>query len=270
MTTRTTGTTTRTTGTTTRTTGTTTRTTGTTTRTTGATVGATTGEITGEITELSAQALLFDMDGTLVDSTAAVERTWRRFADRHGLDAAAVMSGAHGRRTAETVARHAPAGTDVAAETAWLVAQDVADTGGTVALPGAAGLLAALPADRWALVTSAGAELARQRMAAAGLPLPSVVISAEDVQRGKPDPEGYLRAAALLGVGARDALVLEDAELGLRAARAAGARALVVGPHGGAEATGLPRIADFRGVTVTATYNGIRLALPGPVPARAG
>ncbi|MER7001234.1 HAD-IA family hydrolase [Streptomyces sp. NPDC000410] len=212
--------------------------------------------------ELTAQALLFDMDGTLVDSTTAVERTWRRFADRHGLDAEAILAGSHGQRTAETVARHAPPGADVAAETAWLVAQDVADTRGTVAVPGAAALLAALPPHRWALVTSAGRELAVRRMAAAGLPLPEVVISADDVRRGKPDPEGYLAAAARLGVDPSAAVVFEDAELGLEAAHAAGAPAVVVGPHAGPATAGLPRLADFRAVSVKATDSGVRLALP--------
>ncbi|MFD4522523.1 HAD-IA family hydrolase [Streptomyces sp. NPDC058470] len=211
---------------------------------------------------LTAQALLFDMDGTLIDSTEAVERTWRRFAARHGLDPAAILAGAHGQRTAETVAAHAPPGTDVDAETAWLVSQDVADTRGTVALPGAAELLAKLPAGRWALVTSAGRELAVRRMAAAGLPLPDVVVTADDVRRGKPDPEGYLAAAVRLGVDPRATIVFEDAELGLLAGRAAGGYTVVVGPHGGSAAEGRPRIADYRDATVADSGDGLRLALP--------
>ncbi|KMS78686.1 hypothetical protein ACH49_14700 [Streptomyces leeuwenhoekii] len=216
---------------------------------------------------VTAQALLFDMDGTLVDSSAAVERTWRRFSARHGLDPAVVLAGAHGQRTAETVAEHAPPGTDVAAETAWLVAQDLADTRGTVALPGAAELLAQLPGDRWALVTSAGRELAERRMAAAGLPLPEVVVTADDVRRGKPDPEGYLRAAARLGVDPRATVVFEDAELGLRAGRAAGGWTVVVGPHGGDAAVGRPRITDYRDVACVGTGDALRLTLPVRLPA---
>ncbi|MGW3132020.1 HAD-IA family hydrolase [Streptomyces sp. NPDC001123] len=215
---------------------------------------------------VTAQALLFDMDGTLVDSTAAVERTWRRFAGRHGLDPAVILAGAHGQRTAETVAEHAPPGTDVAAETAWLVAQDVADTRGTVALPGAAELLAALPRHRWALVTSAGRELAQRRMAAAGLPLPEVLVSADDVRRGKPDPEGYRTAADRLGVDPRASIVFEDAELGLLAGRAAGGYTVVVGPHGGAAAQGRPRIPDFRGAVCVDAGDGLRLTLPARSP----
>lgn len=210
---------------------------------------------------VTAQALLFDMDGTLIDSTEAVERTWRRFAARHGLDAAEILAGAHGQRTVETVAEHAPPGTDVAAETAWLVAQDVADTRGTVALPGAAELLAALPRGRWALVTSAGRELAERRMAAAGLPLPEVLVSADDVRRGKPDPEGYRTAAARLGTDPRATVVFEDAEAGLLAGRAAGGYTVVVGPHEGAAAEGRPRITDYLGAHCADTDDGLRLTL---------
>ncbi|MFF3319332.1 HAD-IA family hydrolase [Streptomyces sp. NPDC003035] len=219
---------------------------------------------------LTAQALLFDMDGTLVDSTAAVERTWHRFAARHGLDAAEILASAHGQRTMETVAAYAPPGTDVAAETAWLVAQDMADTSGTVAVPGAAELLAALPPHRWALVTSAGRELAVRRMAAAGLPLPEVLVSADDVRQGKPSPEGFVAAAGRLGVSPSAAVVFEDAELGLLAARAAGCFPVVVGAHDGDAAEGRPRIADFTGVTCTASdEDGLRLVLPASVPVRA-
>ncbi|WP_217240376.1 HAD-IA family hydrolase [Streptomyces sp. AC555_RSS877] len=215
---------------------------------------------------VTAQALLFDMDGTLIDSTAAVERTWRRFAARHGLDAAAILASAHGQRTADTVAAHAPRGTDLDTETAWLVAQDVADTRGTVALPGAAELLAALPPDRWALVTSAGRELAERRMAAAGLPLPEVVVTADDVRHGKPHPEGYHTAARRLGVDPRATIVFEDAELGLLAGRAAGGYTVVVGHHGGEAAEGRPRITDYLGANCSDTGDGLRLTLP----ARAG
>ncbi|MFJ7187083.1 HAD-IA family hydrolase [Streptomyces bacillaris] len=218
---------------------------------------------------LTAQTLLFDMDGTLVDSTEAVARTWSRFARRHGLDAGRILASAHGQRTAETVAAHAPPGTDVEAETAWLVGQDLVDTGGTVAVPGAAELLAALPPHRWALVTSAGRELAVRRMAAAGLPLPDVLISADDVREGKPSPEGFLAAAERLGGDPARAVVFEDAELGLLAARAAGCFPVVVGPHDGPAAQGRPRITDYTGVACASSFeDGLRLVLPDSVPAR--
>ncbi|AZQ34552.1 HAD family hydrolase [Streptomyces cyaneochromogenes] len=218
-------------------------------------------------TTLSPEALLFDMDGTLVDSTVVVERTWRRFARRHGLDAERILATAHGRRTGETVARYAPAGVDVAAETARLVAEEVEDVDGIVPVPGAPALLASLAGDRWAVVTSAGRELTHRRMAAAGLPLPSLLVSADDVREGKPSPEGYLTAAAALNVRPAATVVFEDAEAGLRAAAAAGAPAVVVGDHGGPAAAGCPKVRDLREVTVTDTGRGVlRLTLKHPEP----
>jgi HAD superfamily hydrolase (TIGR01509 family) len=200
--------------------------------------------------------LLFDMDGTLVDSTAVVERTWRAFADRHGLHAEEILEVSHGRRTAETVARFAPAGVDVDAESRRIAAEEIEDTAGVVAVPGAGELLSALPGSRWALVTSAGRELAERRMAAAGLALPQVVISADDVLTGKPSPEGYLTAARRLGAGADTAVVFEDAEAGILAARAAGARTVVVGPVDAPVTAGLERVADLREVHVDVLPGG--------------
>ncbi|MEV6930497.1 HAD-IA family hydrolase [Dactylosporangium sp. NPDC051485] len=197
-----------------------------------------------------AAALLFDMDGTLVDSTAVVERTWRRFADQHRLDLGRILAVSHGRRTEETVAEFAPAGVDVAAEARRIVAHEVADTEGIVAVPGAAELLASLPTGGWALVTSAGRALAEARMAAAGLPVPSVVVSADDVTTGKPSPEGYLTAAGRLGVAPQQAVVFEDAEAGLLAACASGARTVVVGGCAAPVTSGLERVADLRDVRI--------------------
>jgi HAD superfamily hydrolase (TIGR01509 family) len=198
---------------------------------------------------VAAAALLFDMDGTLVDSTAVIERTWRRFADRHDLDAERILAVSHGRRTEETVAEFAPAGVDVAAEARRLIKEEVSDTEGIVAVPGAMELLTSLPAHSWCVVTSAGRALARARMGAAGLPLPPVMVGADDVTAGKPSPEGYLTAARRLGVAVEETVVFEDAEAGVLAARAAGARTVVVGGGCTARATeGLDRIADLRGV----------------------
>ncbi|MFR9730974.1 HAD-IA family hydrolase [Saccharopolyspora sp. MS10] len=210
---------------------------------------------------LAPRALLFDMDGTLVDSTAVVERTWRDFAERHGLDVADILAGSHGRRSGETIAQHLPSGADLAAETARVDAQEMRDLNGVVAVPGAAELLAGLPAGSWALVTSAGADLAARRMAAAGLPMPGVVVTAEDVRHGKPDPEGYRKAAAGLGVPPEATVVFEDAEAGIAAGRAAGARVVVVGSHGGAAAEGLARIPDFCHVRVAAEGTGLAVEL---------
>ncbi|MEU6131469.1 HAD-IA family hydrolase [Saccharopolyspora sp. NPDC047091] len=207
------------------------------------------------------RALLFDMDGTLVDSTAVVERVWHDFAARHGLDVADILVDSHGRRGGETVARHLPAGADVAAETARIDEQELRDLDGVVAIPGAAELLAGLPGGSWALVTSAGPALAARRMAAVGLPMPDVVVTGEDVRRGKPDPEGYLQAAAALGVPATEALIFEDAEAGIEAARAAGGRVVVVGSRTGPAADGLPRISDFTGVRATSAESGLTVEL---------
>ncbi|MEU8890012.1 HAD-IA family hydrolase [Streptomyces sp. NPDC048442] len=207
--------------------------------------------------KLTAEALLFDMDGTLVDSTVVVERTWRNFAHRHGLDADEILATAHGRRTGETVARYAPAGVDAAAETARLEAAEIDDVDGIVPVPGAAELLAGLPAESWAIVTSAGRELAVRRMTAAGLPLPACLVGAEDVTEGKPHPMGYLAAARTLGTAPVSAIVFEDAAAGLEAAVAAGTTPVVVGPYSGAVTKGLIRVTDLRDVSVTAPGPGL-------------
>jgi mannitol-1-/sugar-/sorbitol-6-phosphatase len=168
-------------------------------------------------------AILFDMDGTLIDSREAVARTWRHWAARHGIDYAALLSAAHGRRTRDTVRLFCPDGVDADAEALELERREEVDAQGIIAINGAAMLLSMLPSDRWAIVTSAGRQLASHRLAAAGLPLPKVLVTAESVQRGKPDPEGYRLAATLLGVDVKRCLVFEDAKAGIAAGRAAGA-----------------------------------------------
>jgi sugar-phosphatase len=166
-------------------------------------------------------ALLFDMDGVLVDSRAIVERTWRRWAARHGVDAESLLQVAHGRRTHETL-EHVVPHLATADEVAWLEAAELADEEGLVAVPGAAALLATLAGVPWAVVTSAGPQLARRRLTAAGLPLPPVLVSSSDVTRGKPTPDGYLAAAERLVVSPAQAVVFEDAPAGVAAALAAG------------------------------------------------
>jgi sugar-phosphatase len=184
---------------------------------------------------LRCRALLFDLDGVLVDSTPTVERTWRAWAARHGLDAAQVLDVAHGRRTRETLGLVAPH-LDASTELAALAAAELADLAATRPLPGAAALLAALPEARWAVVTSGTQAVALGRLRAAGLPTPVVLVTAEDVTRGKPDPEGYLAAAARLGVDAPACVVVEDAPPGLAAATAAGMPTLgVLGTHTAAQ-----------------------------------
>jgi sugar-phosphatase len=172
-------------------------------------------------------ALLCDLDGTLVDSRDDVDAAWRGFAARHGLDEAAVLAATFAGPSREVVASVAP-GLDVEAEAALVERVQVDAAGASRALPGAAELLAAWPPGRVAIVTSGSRALARARLAGAGLPEPAVLVSADDVRRGKPDPEGYRLAAGLLGVPPDRCLAVEDAPAGIAAARAAGARTVAV------------------------------------------
>jgi HAD superfamily hydrolase (TIGR01509 family) len=175
----------------------------------------------------SVRAVLLDMDGTLVDSDASVERAWTTWSAEHGLDPAAVLAIAHGSPADRTVRRLAPALDEASVATAAQRQLDLQydDLSDVVAAPGAPELLAAL--DRtglpWAVVTSADVRLAKARLGAAGIE-PPLLVTVEDVRRGKPDPEGYLLAAGRLGVDPAACLVVEDSEPGLAAGRAAGMR----------------------------------------------
>lgn len=168
------------------------------------------------------RALLCDLDGVLIDSSAPHERVWTRWAQRHGLDPGVVVERAHGRPSADAVAEFAP-GLDARAEAAELEREQAGDVAGVVPIAGAADLLAAAPADGIAIVTSATADLAAARLAAAGLPMPPVAITRERIACGKPDPEGYLVAAAALAAEPGGCAVLEDAPPGVAAGLAAGA-----------------------------------------------
>lgn len=211
---------------------------------------------------LAASVLLFDMDGTLVDSTASVERAWGRFAGRHGLDAAAILAVAHGRPTIEVVADFAPHGVDVVAETDRIEAEEIDRTDGISEIPGAAALLESLDPSRWAVVTSATRALTLRRLAAVGIPLPKVLVAADDVTKGKPHPQPYMLAARALGFDASAAVAFEDAPAGLISAREAGAATVVVGAYEGEATAGLPRVADLTGVTVTQDGPTLTVHLP--------
>jgi sugar-phosphatase len=173
------------------------------------------------------RALLFDLDGVLADSTGAIERRWREWAVRHELDAEALLRLVHGRRALEIIREVAPR-LDAEAELAALAAAEAEDTDGVVALPGAAAILGALPARQWAVVTSGVRPVALARLRACALPVPSVLVTADQVARGKPDPEGYLTAARQLGILPGDCIVVEDAPPGIAAARAGGMRCIAL------------------------------------------
>lgn len=176
---------------------------------------------------MSVKYWLFDIDGTLVDSTPAVERSWRTWAAENGLDGDAILAVCHGRRAEDTLS-DLLAPELVPAAYRRLLALEMADLDSVVALPGAEDLLRSLPRDRWAAVTSGGRELMTARLQAAGLPVPDVLVAAEDVAVGKPDPAGYLLAAQRLGADPADCVVVEDAPAGLEAGRRAGCRVLAV------------------------------------------
>jgi sugar-phosphatase len=185
-------------------------------------------------------AVISDLDGVLVDSAAATTRAWRRWGARHGLDGAAIQAANQGRPARDVVAEHVAAG-DLDAEAAFLLESEVADTRGVFAFRGAAGVLA-LPAV--AIATSCTLPLARARLRAAGLPLPDVLVSSDQVARGKPAPDPYLLAAERLGAEPADCLVLEDAPAGIASARAAGMSVWAVETtHGRAALAGAQRIA---------------------------
>ena len=174
------------------------------------------------------RAFLFDMDGTILTSIAAAERVWARWAVRHGVDVETFLPTIHGARAIDTINRLALPGVDAEAEAAWITRAEIEDVDGVEEVAGAAGFLQSLPAHQWAIVTSAPRALALRRMAAAGIPEPDVMVTAEDVSAGKPDPAGYRLAAQRLGVEIRDCLVFEDATVGILAAEAAGADLLIV------------------------------------------
>ncbi len=173
------------------------------------------------------RGVLFDLDGVLVDSTPAVARVWAGWAHEHGLEPDEVVKKAHGRPSITTIRELVPHANHTA-EDREVERREIADLEGVIALPGAKELLQALPLDRWAIVTSCTRPLAGVRISAAGLPRPKHLVTATDVQHGKPDPEPYLKGAHILGIPASECLVVEDAPAGIRAGIAAGARVLAL------------------------------------------
>ena len=196
--------------------------------------------------EIAGRAILFDMDGTLVDSTACVEHVWGMWGQRHGIALEDILAVSHGRMTRDTIGAIAPH-LDAASEALALDASAITMGDGIVALPGARELIATLESHEWAVVTSAPRALAEARLRFAGLPVPEILIANEDVRAGKPDPDGFLQAAARLGIDPGDCTVIEDTPAGILAARAAGMQVLAIGTtFPASELLGAQWVPDFR------------------------
>jgi mannitol-1-/sugar-/sorbitol-6-phosphatase len=211
--------------------------------------------------ELECVAILFDLDGVLVDSLPVAERILREWAGLRGVDADRAVALSHGRRDVDLIPLLAPH-LDVDAEVGWIVSREEHAFDGITPMPGALRLLATIPADRWAVVTSGTRAVARGRMAAAGLPEPAVLVAADDVTAGKPDPEPYLRGAELLDVVPRRCLVIEDAMSGVRAAAAADIPCLGVGGEV-VPAAVVAHVASLEEVTARVDDGIIRLSVCG-------
>lgn len=175
----------------------------------------------------SCRAILFDLDGVLIDSTPAVARVWARWATAHGISPELAIAHAHGRRSIETIRAIAPH-MNAEKENLLVEQMEIEDKEGVTAIPGAARLLTSLPQNRFAIVTSATTPLARARIGYAGLPLPENLVTANDVMQGKPSPEPYLKGAELLRTAPRDCLVFEDAPAGIDSAHAAGMKVIAI------------------------------------------
>lgn len=210
-------------------------------------------------------AFLFDMDGTVLSSIAVTERVYTAWATRHGLDVAPFLAGIHGVRAIDTVRRLNLVGVDPETEAAALLAAECADLDGVEAIAGAHAFLSSLPDERWAIVTSAPRELALLRLAASGLPVPAVLVAAEDVAQGKPAPDCFLEGARRLGQRIEDCAVFEDAPAGIRAAEAAGAAVVVItATHAHPMVTPHPAVDGYAALRAFVMPDGrLRLAAPG-------
>jgi len=175
--------------------------------------------------QLHCAAMLFDLDGVLIDSTPAVERVWTKWAIEHGFDAPEVVARAHGRPSLTTIREYLP-DADHEAENRIVERGEIADLDGVIPLPGVLDLLASIAENRWTIVTSCTRALAEVRIRAAGLPVPKKFITSTDIVHGKPDPEPYLKAAAMLGFTTSECVVFEDAPAGIRAGKAAGSKVI--------------------------------------------
>lgn len=180
------------------------------------------------MTQITCSALLFDMDGVLIDSTPAVARVWSRWAEEHGFDPAEVVRRAHGRPSITTVREFLP-NANHELENREVERREIEDLNGVVLLPGSKELLNSLPSDRWTIVTSSTRPLAEVRLRAAGLPVPPRLVTSTDINNGKPHPEPYLKAASIMGFPPSECIVFEDVPAGIRSGKAAGARVIAFG-----------------------------------------
>jgi mannitol-1-/sugar-/sorbitol-6-phosphatase len=200
------------------------------------------------------------MDGTVLNSIAAAERVWRAWAMRHDLDVEAFLPTIHGARAVDTVARLGLPGVDADVEANGITQAEISDVEGIVEVPGAIRFLNSLPANRWAIVTSAPKALATRRLQAAGIPVPAALVTSEDVTAGKPSPDGYILAARKLGIHAADCLVFEDAAVGILAGEAAGADVVVVtSTHTHLIETSHASIGTYEGVWARVDEDGFML-----------
>ena len=209
--------------------------------------------------ELKCSAILFDMDGTLVDSTAVVESAWRWWAERHKLPLIEVLAFSHGRPTIATM-KHFRPGADIRAEAAEMERYEENRIDGIVAVAGAGAAVHEAQKGRWGVVTSAPRLLAERRLAGAGFPVPSVLVPADEIEQGKPDPEGYRKAAQLLNVAPSECVVFEDTRPGIEAAQAAGMKAIGLLTTFPAEALGCVWvIRNFLDIRVERAGEGFRV-----------
>ncbi len=215
--------------------------------------------LTDWFTELKCSAILFDMDGTLVDSTPVVESAWGWWAERHQLPLSEVLAFSHGRPTIATMEHFRP-GADIQVEAAEMERYEVNRIDGIVAVAGAIAAVHEAQKGPWGVVTSAPRLLAERRLAAAGFPVPSVLVPADEIERGKPDPEGYRKAARLLNVAPSECVVFEDTRPGIEAARAAGMTAIGLLTTFPAEALGCVwAVRNFLDIRVERTGDGFRV-----------
>jgi sugar-phosphatase len=177
------------------------------------------------VIKVRCSAMLFDMDGVLVSSTPAVARVWSKWAVEHGFDPKEVSARAQGRPSISTLRDYLP-NADHEAENRLVERAEMEDLEGVTAIPGAKELLASLPGDRWAIVTSSTKPLAEVRLRHAGLAQPACFVTSSDIVNGKPHPEPYLKAAAKLGVAPEDCVVVEDVAAGIQAGKSAGCKVI--------------------------------------------